>query len=858
MKKVISRLILWLLVLVAAAALVFFVIIPLFSETEEVNIAKPDIIYYEGEAEPLVMENDALLFELDPTTTQFKVTDKASGAEWLSNPADAADDSVALAANKENLQATVLVTYATSGGAVEMNNYKYSVENGNYTIEQLEDGSIKVNYAIGKIEKVYLIPTAITKERFVSFTDQMKKSTKKKLSSNYTLYEPEKLDSKKNKDEIIAMYPEVVNQPLYILKSDVKENGKKKIEEYFAEVNYSQEDFELDQQLVAGSKESSNPVFNINMIYRLEGNDLVVELPYSEIRYMPDYPITYVTPLPMFGAAGQEDEGFMFVPEGGGALINFNNGKLAQNTYYANTYGWDYATVRKEVITETRNTFPVFGVSKNDASFICVMEGASAYGGVQADISMRYNSYNWMCAKYNVLHSDQYNVSAKTASLVYMYEKQIPTDTIVQRYRFVDSGSYVDMATSYGEYLRSNPLMADDTSSEEVPVTVEVVGAIDKTVVKFGLPIDSVVPVTTFAETEEMIAQLKEGGIKNLNVRFSGWANGGVTQKVFRNVKIVNSLGGKKGMEALVKFAKEQDVPLYFDGINCFAYDSNIFNGFIPFTNAARYTTREQVGFYPYDVVTYLEIWWLEADDMTYLVKPVYAQENATNLINALGEVGAYGVAFRDIGSLLSADYNPKDTVTREQVKSMNISTMEEAQAAGQSVMIRTGNDYAVPYADLITDMDLSGTKYSILDQMVPFYQIALHGLKDYTGAPINLAEDHWQELLKCAESGAGLNFTFMKEDTRILQDTLHSGYYAAHYDAWDEETIEMVTRFQADMEGLNQLRIVDHEQRTETITITTYEDGTKVYVNYGDKSRGVDGVHVPARNYVVKGGDGE
>jgi len=487
-----------------------------------------------------------------------------------------------------------------------------------------------------------------------------------------------------------------------------------------------------------------------------------------------------------------------------------------------------------------------------------VMEGGSAYGGVQADISMRYNSYNWMCAKYNVLHSDQYNVSAKTASLVYMYEKQIPTDTIVQRYRFVDSGSYVDMATSYGEYLRSNPLMADDTSSEEVPVTVEVVGAIDKTVVKFGLPIDSVVPVTTFAETEEMIAQLKEGGIKNLNVRFSGWANGGVTQKVFRNVKIVNSLGGKKGMEALVKFAKEQDVPLYFDGVNCFAYQSDIFDGFIPFTNAARYTTREQVVFYPYDVVTYLEADWLDPEDKIYLVKPVYAQENATNLINSLGEVGAYGVAFRDIGSLLSADYNPKDTVTREQVKSMNISTMEEAQAAGQSVMIRTGNDYAVPYADLITDMDLSGTKYSILDQMVPFYQIALHGLKDYTGAPINLAEDHWQELLKCAESGAGLNFTFMKENTRILQDTLHSGYYAAHYDAWDEETIEMVTRFQADMEGLNQLRIVDHEQRTETITITTYEDGTKVYVNYGDKSRGVDGVHVPARNYVVKGGDGE
>ena len=323
-------------------------------------------------------------------------------------------------------------------------------------------------------------------------------------------------------------------------------------------------------------------------------------------------------------------------------------------------------------------------------------------------------------------------------------------------------------------------------------------------------------------------------------------------------VNIVKSLGGQKGMEALVKFAKEKDVPLFFDGVNCFAYQSNVFNGFIPFTNAARFTTREQVAFYPYDVVTYLETWWLEADDKIYLVKPGYAKENATNLINALGEVGAYGVSFRDIGSFLSADYNPKATVTREQVKEMNIATMEEAHAAGQNVMIRTGNDYALPYADIITDMDLTGTKYSILDQMVPFYQIALHGLKDYTGAPINLAEDHLQELLKCAEYGAGLNFTFMAENTRILQDTLHSGYYAAYYDSWDEEVLEMANRFQNDMAGLNQQRIVDHEQRTEDITITTYEDGTKVYVNYGDKSRGVDGVHVPARNYVVKGGEGE
>ena len=60
-----------------------------------------------------------------------------------------------------------------------------------------EDGSIRVDYAIGKIEKIFMMPTAITKERYDVFVEQMKSSTKKKLSSNYTLYKPEELDKKK-------------------------------------------------------------------------------------------------------------------------------------------------------------------------------------------------------------------------------------------------------------------------------------------------------------------------------------------------------------------------------------------------------------------------------------------------------------------------------------------------------------------------------------------------------------------------------------------------------------------------------------------------------------------------------------
>ena len=853
-KSLLRRLIPWLVTLAALAALVIFVGIPLYSNTEEEAVAPPIISYYEGSKQPLVMENDSLLFEMDPTTTQFTLTEKATGQQWLSNPANAAQDPVAVAANKALLQSTLVVTYSSASGTIDFNNYQYAIENGTYSIDQAEDGTISVNYAVGKIEKIYILPSAITVDRFKTFTDAMSKKDSKKVSGVYTLYKPEKVETMENKDELLSMYPSLAEQALYVLKDNTSENNKKNIAAIWEANGYTMEDYESDMQLVAGAAENTDAVFNVTLEYSLDGDDFLVKVPYEKIRYRAAFPITYVTVLPMFGAAGTDENGYMFIPEGGGALIAFNNGKLAQNSYYANMYGWDYGSERTEVVSETKNTFPVFGMIKDDHSFLCIIEGASSYGGVQADISLRYNSYNWICAKYNVLHSDRYNVSAKTARLVYMFEKEMPQDTIVQRYRFLNSNSYVDMANAYGAYLRDKyPELANRTAGEEVPVSVELVGAIDKKVVKFGMPVDSVIPTTTFSEAEGIIDDLQKNGVNNLSVRMSGWSNGGVDQKVLTKVRVIRSLGGAKGMKTLIQNAKQKNVPLYFDGISCFAYNSGLFQGFIPYRDAARFTTREQTKIYPYSPIYYQQD---EFFDPFYLVRPAFAQKMSTNLINYLDGQDAYGIAFRDIGYLLSGDYDQKNTTTREQTKQKNIDTMLEARQKGQAVMIKEGYDYAMPYADLITDMDFNGIEYSIIDQMIPFYQIAIHGMVDYTGLPINLNSDWQSELLRCAEYGAGLNFTFMAANGTVLQDTFHNDLYGAGYASWKKDAADIITSYQQAMHGLNAQPICGHFALDENVTVTEYQNGAKVYVNYGNGDYEADGISVPARSYKVVRGD--
>ena len=137
----------------------------------------------------------------------------------------------------------------------------------------------------------------------------------------------------------------------------------------------------------------------------------------------------------------------------------------------------------------------------------------------------------------------------------------------------------------------------------------------------------------------------------------------------------------------------------------------------------------------------------------------------------------------------------------------------------------------------------------------MPFYQIALHGLKNYTGEAINLAGDYRNALLESAEYGAGLNFTFMKADTNILQDSAYSCYTGGAYDRWKEEARQMILRYQEDMSGLNSLRITGHQFITNDVHVTTYEDGTNVYVNYGRTDYKKGSLRIPGRDYLVERG---
>lgn len=809
-----------------------------------------EIEVYSGSAEEkeVVVENDNLELHFFPKDTQFYVLDKRNGYIWNSNPEETSDQG----GFRKELESTLTLKYNTeAGSATSMNNYALSIEKGNYSYEKLPNG-IKVNYTVGDINKVYLVPTAVPESRFLEFFDKMSKSAQNQIYMSYRVYDLNDLGKDDNKDDLIAKYPDIVNEPIYVMMDGTPEYLIEMAEEKFAEVGYTQADYEIDAARYSQDKTQDIPKFNISIQYELTDDGLLVTIPMKEIKFRDKYPIVEIRPLPYFGAGSAQDEGFMLVPEGSGAIINFNNNKQTQNPYKSDVYGWDYGTLRDAVIDETRANMPLFGISKNDASFLCVLEEGNSYAYLEADVCGGMHGFNYVTANYNLIHNEMMDISAKSDRTVRMFQEQLPDEVLTQRYIFIDQEDYSSMAAVYRDYLMDKFPSMTKKETSDLPVAVEIIGAIDRTKHIIGIPTRQPYELTSYKEAKGLLEQLKSIGITDLSINYNGWFNDGVIHDAPNKVKLISELGSKKDFKNLIAYAGDNDISLYLATTIQFVYNNSLWDNFISVRDSAKHVNRELVELAPYNPIYYGKTDYLYD---YYLAKPGYYMKNLEAYAEGIAELGVKNIAFGDIGRVLSADYDRKKEVSREEAKNLQISKLSELSFDGYRMMIHSGNMYAVPYADFIVDVNLATKGYNIIDEEVPFYEMALHGLVSYAGTPINLSQDYEKNFLKTVETGAGLYFSFMDADAFDLQDSRYTNYFSSDFSEWKEDTKEFYQSMKEDFGHLYNQFIVKHQKLAKGVTMTEYEDGTQVIVNYNENAYTHNGKEVPAKNYIVEGG---
>ena len=808
---------------------------------------------YAGGSEDVVLENEFLSLRFLPATAEIVLKEKATGIEWRSNPTGISEDLLADTVTRYLMESQLSVEYAdTSGVGMTLYSSIYGVEREAYEYEVV-DGALEVRYTIGDIARNFRVPPAMPEERMLTYLDQMEFEDRQIVESVYRLYDINNLRMNDDRNQLLSDFPDLREMKLYVLRSTIPDYMKEIAEECFKGAGYTYEDFFEDSNYYMVTSGDVKPAFSITLRYVLDGKSLLVNVPFNKIGYRQAYPLTQLSLLPFMGSGGVNDDGYILVPDGSGALIYFNNGKQNQVPYNIGIYGWDEAMPRNAVISDNRAPFPVFGIHKNGSAMLCIIEEGSAYASVRADVSGRNCSWNRVYPIFDIVHGAMMDFVGRSERAVYLYESTLPEgENITLRYTLCEKPGYMGMAMEYRSWLLGKyPTLANRPSVQSgVPVAVEIVGAVNKTQHRLGIPFDLPLKLTSYPETEVIINNLAELGWRNVNVKLNGWFNRSVDHTVPTKIKLIDELGNSKDFRNMVDAAERNNFKIFPEVDFLFMRDVKTFSGFNLYTDVSRYVNRERIQRYPFSF-----IWFGERNKwgkLSYLARPDSMFRMIDNFTGRASKMGLQNVAFRNMGSRLAGDYNERRHVSRQASMKMRQEKLAQLDRAGTEILVNTGFDYTVPWASIITDMMLDDQGFGITDTAVPFFPAVLHGLVPFTGRAINLAEDYTKHVLKTIESGAGLYFSFILEETAVLQETKFRQFYANDYHKWVGDANTLYRQFSADFGRLYNQAIVDHLILSPGVTVTVYEDGTRVIVNASVNAWNYNGRNINANSYIV------
>lgn len=785
----------------------------------------------------LAVENEFLELYLDETETDIAVRQKSSGEIWFSNPIDIDEDTVSNNYYKRRLKSQIDLTYINESTQIStMNNYEYSITDGQFEVEYLQDG-VQITYLMGDSAAFVIIPEQISEERMELFLEKMEDSHRKRVVRNYNQADG-----------------------FYTLRSGIRDYLREELAGYFEEAGYTEEDYELDMQ-GAEDDESDDVWFKVPLSYRLDGANLVVTLDPEAIEYNTDgFYLVGVDILRYFGASMGED-GYLFVPDGSGALIRFSNGKVSEASYGAAVYGQDETFVytswyQSQIDALNTVKMPVYGIRDGNKALFAVLEEGDAYASINAEIAGKTTGYNDVYPSFTYLQYGKTSLDDIVgANSYYMYSEAKFEGNYTIRYTFLadEKADYSGMAAAYRQYLLDKGVLTDRTQSKALPFFAEYIGAVNKTKTFLGIKYEATEALTTFAQAQEITGRLQEDGIQNLNVVYSGWMNGGLHGTAATGLSVVPKL--KKGginLKELSRWMEGTGGNLYMTLDLQYVYQDKFLDGYSNMRYAPRYFDNTNVKLNEYGLASRVS-----EGEAASLISSCYVEEIAQKLTGKLGKQEITGINLGTLSWELYSDLLQSNYADRQMAQTQNRKAMDILSGAGQRLLGDNANAYAWGNISEIINVPLFSNHYRVIDEEVPFYGMVLHGYLDYAGEAWNLSDDYETILLKSVESGAGLNFKWIYVPNSVLKETDFDALYSVNYEAWFDRAVESYREMNEQLGYLADQVILSHEILSENVVRVTYEDGSRVYVNYGTQEAAVEDVSVPARGYLVQRGDG-
>ena len=607
----------------------------------------------------------------------------------------------------------------------------------------------------------------------------------------------------------------------------------------------------------------------IAIAYTLEEDGLKVEFPFEDItEHLEEgktaadkasvsyWGVMSVTLLPYFGAAGLDEEGYILLPDGSGALMYHNNNKAAYEAYSQAVYS------REPALHMERNTnvgesirMPVFGSKAGDNGFFGIITSGEASAFINAMTSGVITSYNTVYPRFiyrqvatavtsvNNRYGTAGAIGANLITAIYPEDRSFAV-----KYSLLheEGLNYADMAECYRNYLIAEKGLAKKASVTEAPLYLKLYGGLEVEKYILGFKTDYLQKLTSYKEAEEILQQLLELKVDQIVFQYTGWQKDGIESEIQSKVRFEKALGGYDDYQALVSFINDNNIKFFpdFDFVNF--YQSG--NGFSLFNDAVQAIQQTPAYQFEYDLNTLNKY----GSSRWRLLTPVKAYEAFEALADNYDRMLAGNISLSTLGTTVYSDFTQKAAgIHRDDTLRLWERILKTAGDRYDNVMIDGGNIYGAVNASHIFGVTADSTEYDMADETVPFYQIVLHGYASYSTKPINLSADPDKELLKALETGSSLGFALMAGDPYEIVETKYNYLFSANYRDWLTTISEQYRKAAPILQYVSGKVITEHTMLLKNVYKTVYEDGSTVYVNYGKKAATADGLQVEAGDYV-------
>jgi hypothetical protein len=593
--------------------------------------------------------------------------------------------------------------------------------------------------------------------------------------------------------------------------------------------------------------------------YRLNDEGFDVTVPFNSIIDGVDKKLVSIELMPFFEAAGEKDQGAMFLPDGSGAIVRFKeNHPQYFDPYSGFVYGGDYAfrkNVYEKVASNPREllsygpremaALPVYGLYKNGKAFLAIMEDGEEDAKVNGYPSGIRNIKLYHASAEFLYRNDDVIFIGSSGEIPFTQNVLISGDRKI-RYVLLQGkqADYVGMAVAYRDYLVKEQGMkvvpTGDTSYQ-----LRLLGG----VVRKEIIGSTFIAMTTFNQAKSMVDGLIAKGVKTIELTYDGWSNGGEFGSQPAHLPADKHLGGTNDLRELIAYAKSKSIDLYLKTNYVKPYSKS--DALSKSNDAIRGLNKEVQKVYKPQVTTRQasqELYYILKADRVF---ERFISKEAPKLAN----LGAKGIQLGYMGNMLYSDPGAKHPTARKETLETWVKAMDLARSSAGKAAVDYGFAYSLGHVDRIDNIPLDSSHYLYEDDSIPFYQIAVHGFIPYTAEPSNLRDDPRTEFLRALEYGAIPSFELTHEDPVKLKRTMIDDLFSSSFADWLDPSVDEYKKSAAVLDQVNKEVITGHEMLQPQVYRTTYSNGLQVTVNYGDEQASVDGVTIEPYAYAVKGG---